>query len=260
MKGVQVQFEGIVRFLEGRIGSPEQNWECFILNIEKMTLETLKLVSIVFQQTEDAIPREVVRTYGAAVGKLKEYYRCRPKFEMDKEEEYQPEYDEVSRYLDNKPEVITNDAARGELYKFLTLTEEKESNTRLLLESIPRFSYGNAQPIAKTSMHRQNMLNFPICNAKQTTGSTPLRAPTGKTKKKEENQVEGQTQTEYDKATIKDIIAQFSKIHLASADSICDFATEMADFMQHLSENTGVIKEESVQVDIKSDAKKKKPK
>ncbi len=41
-----IQFEGIVRFLEGRIGSPEQNWECFILNIEKMTLETLKLVSI----------------------------------------------------------------------------------------------------------------------------------------------------------------------------------------------------------------------
>jgi hypothetical protein len=189
MKGVQVQFEGIVRFLEGRIGNTEQTWECFILNIEKMTLEILKLVSIVFQQIEDSIPREVARTYCAAMGKLKEYYRCRPKFEIDKEEEYQPEYDEVSRYLDNKPEVITNDVARGELYKFLTLTEEKENNTRLLLESIPRFSYGNMQPIAKTSMHRQNMLNFPNSSTKQTSGPTPLRAPTGKAKKKEENEV-----------------------------------------------------------------------
>ena len=55
---------------------------------------------------------------------MKEYFKRKPKGDLDHEEHeksYQMDYDEVQQYLDNKPEIVTNDEERGELFKFLTM-------------------------------------------------------------------------------------------------------------------------------------------
>ena len=75
---------------------------------------------------------------------MKEYFKKRPKTDLDHEEHeesYRGDYDEVQHYLDNKPEIVTNDEERGELFKFLTMNEQKEKNNLILLESMPRYSF-----------------------------------------------------------------------------------------------------------------------
>lgn len=67
---------------------------------------------------------------------MKEYFKKRPKTDLDNEEHeksYMMDYDEVQQYLDNKPEIVTNDEERGELFKFLTMNEQKEKNNQMLL-------------------------------------------------------------------------------------------------------------------------------
>jgi hypothetical protein len=81
MKGIHIQFESIVRFLEGAMDNQivNQTEECFLLNAEKMTFETFKLVDIIFNDLESNIPKNIHIDFNKTVGKLKEYFKMKPK-------------------------------------------------------------------------------------------------------------------------------------------------------------------------------------
>jgi hypothetical protein len=48
MKGIQIQFEGIINFIDSTLKSGTvQTPECYLLNLEKTTLETFTIMKIV---------------------------------------------------------------------------------------------------------------------------------------------------------------------------------------------------------------------
>ena len=81
MKGLHIQFQSIVSFLEGSITNNivNQTEDCFLLNIEKMTFETFKLVNIIFTELEDSIPKDIHSGFNKTVSKIKEYFKMKPK-------------------------------------------------------------------------------------------------------------------------------------------------------------------------------------
>lgn len=93
---------------------------------------------------------------------MKEYFKKRPKTDLDNEEHeksYRMDYDEVQHYLDNKPEIVTNDEERGELFKFLTMNEQKEKNNQILLESMPKYSFDFANNFPTVHKTKHAMTN-----------------------------------------------------------------------------------------------------
>lgn len=46
----------------------------------------------------------------------------------------------MARFLEHKPQIDTKDEERGELFKFLAMNEQKERNTQMMLEFVPRYS------------------------------------------------------------------------------------------------------------------------
>jgi hypothetical protein len=130
MKGISPQLSSISTYLESLLSQEqcELTWESYFLNTEKNTFEIFKLIKIVLSELTDELPRGVKEEFEKSCNLLKQYFKARPKIDIDTddhEKSYHMEYDEVQHYLDNKPEIVINDDERGELFKFLTMNEQK---------------------------------------------------------------------------------------------------------------------------------------
>ena len=64
MKGIHIQLEGISKFIDNAIEKEEsKQYDCYLLNLEKITLETFAIINIVFNNTLDEIPVKVKQTF-----------------------------------------------------------------------------------------------------------------------------------------------------------------------------------------------------
>lgn len=85
MKGIHIQFEGINRFIDSfLLNITSQAAECYLLNLEKITLETFTILQIALGNAVNDIPEEVRSTFEKTTSKFKEYFKHKPKFEADK--------------------------------------------------------------------------------------------------------------------------------------------------------------------------------
>ena len=49
MKGIHIQFEGINSFIDNALSKQEsRQYDCYLLNLEKITLQTFAIINIVF--------------------------------------------------------------------------------------------------------------------------------------------------------------------------------------------------------------------
>ena len=101
MKGLEIQFKGISNFLENNLkrSIDELTWDVYLLNLQKMTMETFGLVTIILDNPDTRLPSILIDSYRGVISKLKEYFVRRPKGRLDSDSESE-ESDSNSKMVD----------------------------------------------------------------------------------------------------------------------------------------------------------------
>jgi len=81
MKGIPIQLEGIINFIDMTLQNKtlSQTYDCYLLNLEKAVLDTLKVANIAFDHLDSHVPADVRVSFQKTTNKIKEYIKNKPK-------------------------------------------------------------------------------------------------------------------------------------------------------------------------------------